>query len=68
MSCDPNARPPTHHPQTQGPTLTPGELCQEMVRRRAEVLREKEQEKAKARAEKIKQVCVCGWLSVDGCV
>lgn len=40
----------------QGPTLTPGELCQEMLRRRWEVQREKEREKAKARAEKLKQV------------
>lgn len=67
-------RTPTH----QGPTLTPGELCQEMLRRKQEVQREKAREKEKARVEKLKQVgffsslCVflldrvryaCKWIS-----
>lgn len=48
-------RPPRPHTK-QGPTLTAEELYQEMLRRREYVQREKEQEKAMAIVEKLKQV------------
>ncbi len=63
-----------HHTTTtpiltiQGPTLSPGELCQEMLRRRGAVQREKEREKEQARLEKMKQVSVCVGGSGGGCV
>lgn len=53
-------------PPHQGPTLTPAELCQEMLRRKQEVQREKAREKEKARVEKLKQASGLVYVGMVG--